>query len=141
MNRRYRPLAATFLVAGLALAGCTQGEAGATGNQEAPATVERIQGSDARQVTLSAQAAQRIGLETGSVRVVSGTGKGAAAAPHTVLPLAALLYDSEGKTSVYTASGPLTFVRQPVEVSRIDGELAVLGSGPTPGTSVVTVGE
>jgi hypothetical protein len=31
-------------------------------------------------------------------------------------------------------------VRQRVGVARIDGDLAILGSGPAPGTAVVTVG-
>jgi hypothetical protein len=58
-----------------------------------------------------------------------------------VVPYAAVIYDPEGKTWVYTEPKPLTFVRAPVSVAYIDGDLAVLSEGgPADGTAVVTVG-
>ena len=57
-----------------------------------------------------------------------------------MIPLAAVLYDKDGKTWTYTTSEPLTFVPQEVVIARIDGDTAILTSGPAPGTEVVTVG-
>ena len=53
---------------------------------------------------------------------------------------AALLYDADGRSWAYTNPTPLTFVREPVTVDRVDGDRAYLRSGPAPGTAVVTVG-
>ncbi len=57
-----------------------------------------------------------------------------------VIPYAAVLYDPQGKTWTYTNPGPLTFVREPITVDRIEGDKAFLSDGPAPGTLVVTVG-
>ena len=61
-------------------------------------------------------------------------------APQKVIPYAALLYDLYGKTFAYTNPEPLVFIRQPVTVDYIDGDVAVLMDGPSVGTAVVTVG-
>lgn len=95
------------------------------------ATVEPIKGTDLSQVTLSAQAAQRIGIETAAVEAL---GK------REAMPYQALLYDAEGHTYAYTSPKPLVFVRHAVTVTRIDGDRALLSSGPPVGTAVVTVG-
>jgi hypothetical protein len=62
------------------------------------------------------------------------------AAARKVVPFAAVLYDKTGATWVYTRSEPLVFVRQPIIVDYIDGELAVLSEGPPVGTAIVSVG-
>jgi hypothetical protein len=54
--------------------------------------------------------------------------------------LAAVLYDDNGVSWVYTSPESLTFVRQRVVIDHVDGDNAVLRSGPPPGTPVVTVG-
>lgn len=56
------------------------------------------------------------------------------------VPYSAVLYDLSGDTWVYTAPTPLTFVRQPIKVDYIEGDLAILSEGPPAGTPVVTVG-
>ena len=56
------------------------------------------------------------------------------------MPLAAVLYDKNGDSWVYTNPSPLTYVRQPVVIDHVDGDSAVLRSGPPAGTAVVTVG-
>ncbi|MDX6378281.1 MAG: hypothetical protein QOE98_2584, partial [Gaiellaceae bacterium] len=76
-------------------------------------------------------AAERLGIETA---LVVGAGRG------TVVPYAAVIYDPDGKTWVYTSPQPLEFLRAPVEVARIDGTLVYLSQGPPEGTSVVTTG-
>lgn len=57
-----------------------------------------------------------------------------------VAPYAALLYDVEGGTWVYTNPEPLVFVRHSVVVDYIDGDLAVLSDGPEPGTKIASIG-
>jgi hypothetical protein len=57
-----------------------------------------------------------------------------------LVPHAAVLYDPKGNTWVYTNPEPLVFVRHPISVDYIDGDLAVLSDGPPPGAKVVTVG-
>jgi hypothetical protein len=84
---------------------------------------------------LTAEAAQRIDIQTAPAREEQVGG-----AQRTVIPYAALLYDPEGNTWVYTNSEPLTFVRQPISVDHIDGDMVVLSDGLSAGTAVVTVG-
>ena len=47
-----------------------------------------------------------------------------------VIPYAAVVYDADGKTWVYTSPKPLTFVRSPITVARIAGDKAFLSAGP-----------
>src|SRR6266545_4762995 len=83
-------------------------------------------------LTLSRHAAARIGLRTTEVR--------AGRDGRTVIPYEAVLYDEHGQTWVYTSIRPLTFVRQRITVERIEGDQAILESGPRAGTTIVTVG-
>jgi hypothetical protein len=119
------------LVAGLALAGCTEVESeSATGYE--PAKLELVKGrSDLQRVTFTAEGARRIGLRTARVR---------RSARHKLVPYAALLYDPEGKTYVYTSPRALEYLRAEVHVHRIDGDRVLLSDGPPAGTEVVTVG-
>jgi hypothetical protein len=57
-----------------------------------------------------------------------------------VIPYAAVLYDIDGKEWVYTSPEPLVYVRAPIVVDYIDGDLAVLSDGPPAGTEIVTAG-
>ena len=57
-----------------------------------------------------------------------------------VVPYSAILYDLAGDTWVYTNPEPSVFVREQVDIERIDKDLAVLNSGPAAGTQVVTIG-
>jgi hypothetical protein len=97
-----------------------------------PATVERIEGSDLRRVTLTADAAERLGIRTAAVQRRGANRK--------VIPYAAVLYGPEGNTFTYTSPEPLVFVRHPISVDRIAGDRALLSNGPPLGTEVVTVG-
>jgi hypothetical protein len=86
-------------------------------------------------VILTAQATKRLGIELAPVRdeMVSGTLR-------KVIPYSALLYDQRGQGWVYTNPAPLTYLRSLISVDHIDGDLAVLSSGPPSGTEIVTVG-
>lgn len=57
-----------------------------------------------------------------------------------VAPWAAVLHDIHGGSWVYESTAPQVYVRRRVQVRHVVGELAVLHSGPKPGTRVVTDG-
>jgi hypothetical protein len=97
-----------------------------------PAVVTPIKGTDLSQITLSADAIRRVGIRTAPVRARGARGE--------VIPYAAVLYAADGATYTYTSPRPRVFVRRPIRVIRIDGERALLSSGPPAGTRVVTVG-
>ena len=61
--------------------------------------------------------------------------------PRKLVPYAAVIYDVNGGTWVYTKEpNALSFVRQSITVDYIEGDLAFLIEGPPVGTEVVTVG-
>jgi hypothetical protein len=131
------PAVLAFVVAA-ATVGCTATNAGEDTGAE-PAVVRSIQGSKVGTVILTADAANRIGLRTTPVQLMrdgGGTGSGGV----TAVPLAAVLYDKDGRSWVYVSSAPLTFVRKPIDILRVDGDTALLHAGPPAGTPVVTVG-
>jgi hypothetical protein len=97
-----------------------------------PARVEPIKGTDLSRVTLSADAARRLGIETAPV-ARHGAGE-------TVIPYAAVLYDPNGHTFTYTSPKRHVFVRHSIGVDHIARGRAFLTSGPPSGTAVVTVG-
>lgn len=123
-----------LVVLALALPGCKDAPAEEEGASDL-ATVEPIEGSDVSQVTLSEEAAARLDIETATV-----AGAGPMGGKATTIPYAAVLYDPAGDTWTYTNPEPLVFVRAPIDVIRIDGEQALLSSGPPSGTDVVIVG-
>ena len=53
-----------------------------------------------------------------------------------VVPYSAVIYDTEGDSWVYTNPEPLVFVRQPVTIEYIEGDLAVVTDGPPLGAPV-----
>lgn len=133
-----RPSSRAWLASGLVLvvgalsfAGCTEVESeSATGYE--PSKLEPVEGNgDLQRVTFTAEGAKRIGLRTATVR---------RSAKHTLVPYAALLYDPEGKTYVYTSPRSLEFLRAEVQVRSIAGDRVILSDGPPVGTEIVTVG-
>ncbi len=112
--------------------------AGTTKNE--PAKVEPIEGTALSRVILTEKAAERLDIQTvtvGDAEVVSAEGE---TTVRTVIPYAAVLYDVNGDTFAYTNPEPLTFIRAPITVDYIEGDVAVLSDGPSSGTAVVTVG-
>jgi RND family efflux transporter MFP subunit len=57
-----------------------------------------------------------------------------------VVPRSAVYYDIQGGAWIYEQVKEHTYVRRRVELERIAGERAVLGRGPKPGTTIMTVG-
>jgi hypothetical protein len=125
-----RRLGAAPLLLLLLLPGCRDLTTEEEGGYE-PATVETIEGSDVARVTLTEDAAGRIGLDTTSV-----TSRGELA----VVPESAVWVDSNGDEWVYTNPETLVFVRVQVKVDRYEEGSALLREGPSPGTEVASVG-
>ena len=96
-----------------------------------PATVEPIEGSDVARVTLTEDAAGRIGLDTTPV-----TSRGELA----IVPESAVWVDVNGDEWVYTNPETLVFVREQVVVDRYEAGSAFLSNGPAPGTEVASIG-
>ena len=129
-----RCIVGVVVLAGLVTAGCgTLSRAADT--SEPPVTVKEVDGSDLKELTLSERAAERLGVETLRVADASTDGQ-----VRLVVPYAAVLYDEAGDAWVYVATGPRTFVRAPITVLHIDGDLVVLSDGPPTTAEVVTVG-
>ena len=131
MRLNPRSLLLAPLVAATLMGGCADVSEGESEKKE-PATVAEVAGSDAKEITLTPEAAKRIDLRTAPIVDRSGT---------TVMPYAALVYDPGGNTWVFTSPRPLTFVRTQVWVESIAGRDAHLSRGPPAGTEIVTVGQ
>ena len=97
------------------------------------AVTEHVPGTDIVRVKLSADAAKRLGVRTVPVRSDAGLRR-------VVIPYAAVLYDPDGRTWTYASPARHVYQRKDITVARIDGDAAVLSSGPRPGTVVVTHG-
>jgi hypothetical protein len=136
-SHRHRLPLVLLVVAALALTACAEPDS-ESGNEVLPGRVVDIPGTSLQQVLLTREAAGRVGIETAAVRTVGPTSAGAL--PALAVPLAAVLYDDDGATWTYTNPAPLTFVRVPIALRQVDGQTAVLSSGPPAGTAVVTVG-
>jgi hypothetical protein len=125
MKHITRSIMALFVFAGLLLSAC--GPKSETTEKIAPSKLEPIEGTDLSKVILTEKAAERIGIET-----VSASGN--------EVPYAAVIYDIEGNTWIYTNPAPLIFVREQIVIDHIEGDTAVLSDGLTSDLTVVTVG-
>lgn len=134
MSHLSRRCAAALLASAVLLGGC--GHAVDTPPAgDPPVQLTAVPGTGLKSVTLSTEAADRIGIKTTPVTAVPG-----GAAGQLQLPYAAIVYDEQGGTWVYAPTGPNTYVRQPVKVDHIAGAVAVLAAGPAAGSAVVTEG-
>jgi len=131
VRRRAGALASVLAVAATTVtAGCTEVEEAAP-HVHQPAILQPIDGSDVQKVSFDQRAAEQVSLQTASVRRRGN---------HTVVPYAALIYDGQGASWVYTSPEPLTYVRVAVDVARIVDDRVLLRDGPPVGTHVVTTG-
>lgn len=129
---RRLPVAAAVCAALLsALPACAQSTAQAESVSEAPAKVEKNATTGIARITLSERAIERLELLTDTVKAGPAGG--------VILPYAALLYDPQGKTWVYTNPEPRVFERQAVTVSKVEAGVVTASAGPAVGTPVVTV--
>lgn len=125
MKRINHWILVTLILAGLLLSACGPKESAS--EKIVPSQLEPIDGTDLSKVILTEKAAERIGIET-------------VAASGTSVPYAAVIYDTEGNTWIYTNPEPLTFVREPIVIDHIEGDTAVLAESLPSELNVVTVG-
>jgi hypothetical protein len=131
--RPSRAIAAALIMGSLTLvlSACT--EVQSSESTYSPTSVKPVKGrDDVQQVTFTAQAAQRVGLQTATVRA-SGRGR-------TSVPYASLIYDDVGRTYAFVSLKPLVFERERLDVDHVSGDRVVLRHGPPTGTRVVTTG-
>ena len=126
MKRIHTFLMMIVISAALGLAACGP-RITATTEKIDPSTLEEIPGSDLKKVILTEKAAERIGVEI-------------VPADNSAVPYSAVIYDTEGNTWVYTNPAPLTFVRAPIIIDRIEGDDAFLAEDLTTDDPIVTVG-
>lgn len=127
------PAAGLLAAAVLALAACGTVPAPEPGR---PATVVPVKGSDIPRLELTPSAVQRLGIQT---RPVTAAAPGTAGATE-VIPYPAVVYDTDGSSWAYVAVTQGTYVRRPITVAVIRGDVALLSAGPPVGARVVTVG-
>jgi ABC-type oligopeptide transport system substrate-binding subunit len=135
MKQQYRWMFAVLMLACMLLAACGQSQPAADSEEAQPATVEHLDGAEPTRVTLTEDAVQRLAIQTVAVRDMTVNGS-----ERTVIPYAAILYDTQGNTWTYINSEPLTYVRHPITVDEIEGDQAFLSAGLPAGSSVVTDG-
>jgi hypothetical protein len=132
-SKRVWPAAGLLTAAALALAACSTAPAP---DLAPPATVVPVKGSDIPRLELAPSAVQRLGIQT---QPVTATAPGTAGATE-VIPYPAIVYDTDGSSWAYVALTPDTYVRRPITVTVIRGDVALLSTGPPVGARVVTVG-
>lgn len=111
----------------------SSGQGDAAGTHSGPAHVEPVSGSDLAHVTVTTEAARRIGLQVVEIGASGPTG--------LTVPGDAVVYGADGTTWVYVEEPEsLTFRRQVVEVDSMTATSAVLSDGPPVGTRVVGIG-
>jgi len=125
MKRSTLFLSLFLILASLLLPAC--GPKSTTPEKISPVTLEEIEGSELKRVILTDKAAERIDVQTD-------------AASGMVIPYAAVIYDIEGNTWIYTNPAPLTFVRAPIEIDHIEGDQAFLSKALESDDPIVTVG-
>jgi hypothetical protein len=135
MKQDYRVMGVVLVLACLLLSACGQSSSTTTAEESHPVKVEHLEGKTPTRETLTEEAAKRLDIQTAEVRDTTVKGL-----QRKVVPYAAILYDIQGDTWVYTSPTPLTFVRHPVTVDYIEGNDVFVSEGPPSGTAVVTVG-
>ncbi len=136
MKQNASRIVVALILACLLLSACQQGVPPSTAGEARAVKVEHLTtGQSPTRETLTEDAAKRIDIQTATVRDTEVKG-----ALRKVIPYAAILYDTQGATWVYTNPEPLIFFRNPIKVDYIAGDDAFLLEGPPTGTAVVTIG-
>ena len=137
MKKQYRRMVMVMVLlsACLLVSACGQGQEAAAPEEDHPITVEQIEGTDPTREILTEEAAKRLDIQTAPAQDAEVNG-----ARRTVIPYAAIIYDTDGATWVYLNPEPLTFVRHPVTVDNIKGDQAFLSDALPAGSAVVTIG-
>ena len=130
-SRLQRRLGAGLAViaAGVLLAACD--EVPSNLREAQPYTVEGPEDAAIKRVKMADATAALLPVELTSVRR-EGERK--------VVPHDAVIYNPDGDSFVYTKPDAETYVRAPIEITRVQGNTAVLSEGPKAGTTIVTTG-
>ena len=131
MHRVNRSAAWAVIAVAAVLAALTGCSATSASNEPLTARMAHTGPHGALSVVLTPLGAQRVGVQTAAV-ATAGPGQ-------TVVAYSALLYQPDGRSVVYTVTGPLTYTLATVGVASMQGNKVYL-TGLTPGTVVVTVG-
>jgi hypothetical protein len=113
----------------LGLAACDEVPSNLRENQ--PYTVEGPEDAKIKRVKMEDATAALLPVETVTVR---------RAGKRKVVPHNAVIYNPDGGAFVYTKPKAETYIREPIEIVRVDGDDAVLSDGPRSGTTIVTTG-
>src|SRR5215813_8988659 len=116
MKKQYRWLAVGLICASLLMSACGQGSEATTTEEDHSVTVEELDGAEPTREILTEDAAKRLDIQTAAAQ-----GAQVGGAQRTIIPYAAIIYDTEGATWVYLNPEPFTFVRHPVTVDDIQG--------------------
>ena len=122
-----------LLLGSLQLSACSPKQEPAA--EIAPVHVEHLSGEQPTRITLTPDAIRRLDLQTDGLQVenVNGVEK-------TIVPYSSVVYDTEGKTWVYTSPQAGTYLRTPIQVVSIDSDDVTIAGGLPDGTAIVTVG-
>jgi hypothetical protein len=101
-----------------------------------PAKVVPVAGSDIPRLELTSGAVQRLGIQT---QPVAAAARGSAGATE-VIPYPAVVYGTDGSSWTYVRIAADAYLRRPITVTVIRGDVALLSAGPPVGAQVVTVG-
>lgn len=127
-----RWLLAALAMAGFQITACQQ-------KPDTPARIERARveysGQARQRVRLTAKKAEEYNLKTSPIREEQIAGK-----LRKVIPSAAVVHDEQGNAWVFTNPDSFVFVREPVHVDHLEGDLAILADGPSVGAAIVTSG-
>jgi Cu/Ag efflux pump CusA len=125
-------IASLFMAAAAGLAGCQAAASGSEAEDAiaAAASVETDSAGGPARLTITAEALERLRLETSTVQ---DTGGG------LVVPYAAVIYDADGATWTFVELEDGVYQRQPITIASVEGENVRLSAGPSAGTEVVTV--
>lgn len=134
MKKQYAWMVVVLLVACMLISACGRASE-ATTDESHPVKVEQLAGTDPTRETLTEDAAKRLDIQTAAATEAEVGG-----VKRTAIPYASIIYDTEGATWVYLNPEPLTFVRHPITVDDIKGDVVYLADALPAGSSVVTVG-
>jgi hypothetical protein len=135
MTKHYRRMVVVLLFASLLVSACGQSPEATTTEENPNIKIEQLEGKEPTRETLSDEAVKRLDIQTATASDMQVNG-----AQRTVIPYAAVIYDTEGATWVYLNPAPLTFVRHPITVDNIQGDKAFLSDALPANSAVVTVG-
>lgn len=122
-----------LIITVLPLSAC--GQKAAMAENIPPGKLVPVTGSDFKQLVLTEKAFERLGIQTAPVREEQVNNN-----QQKIIPYAAVMYGLQGETWTYTNPKPLVFIRQPIVIDFIEGDLAFLLEGPDLGVEVVVVG-